>query len=485
MIENKVGFKEIHEKLWEARNEEIKHLWQRSVILATFLTVLITVYLAFAGSVLEASFPCKSEQDGIMICISISSCSDDCNDWLNLLILDFLSIAGFAFSVLWICMARGSKLSYERIERGINLAYDGGFWDEDMEPAISKDFIDNLWNFGDHNYIPMHGSLPDPDYSFRFFSVEGSKLSLSKINILIGYIFLFVWMLSVIINPFIAGASSWWFYIISYLVSAAFMILFALFLFRKATSDGYNDSRLLKLLKDAEKASPFVSGNLKNEYIEWVIVSGDEEVRKHIKAVFKNYNARCGYKLTHSLIDRLLALLDSPSDTNELETVIKAFENDSFLRNMLETAIMYRTKIPAAFQHVWIGPDIHIEINNDKSFFSLRNGEDPDDLTVVPSSEVRTENTVHLFADNMWSRIESIKENNESGFKDAFDNSSVIYLLGEKIDGSRFCIKLSFLDSLYSDITATKGSKMNVEFSCIDGAKKLSTSSYIVNKVED
>ena len=146
---------------------------------------------------------------------------------------------------------------------------------------------------------------------------------------------------------------------------------------------------------------------------------------------------------------------------------------------------MYRTKIPAAFQHVWIGPDIHIEINNDKSFFSLRNGEDPEDLSVVPSSEVRTENTVHLFADNMWSKIESIDKNKESGFKDAFDNPSVIYLLGEKLNGSRSCIKLSLQDSLYSDITATKGSKMNVEFSCIDRAKKLSTSSYIVNKVED
>ena len=71
------------------------------------------------------------------------------------------------------------------------------------------------------------------------------------------------------------------------------------------------------------------------------------------------------------------------------------------------------------------------------------------------------------------------------GFKDAFDNPSVIYLLGEKLNGSRSCIKLSLQDSLYSDITATKGSKMNVEFSCIDRAKKLSTSSYIVNKVED
>ena len=43
---DKVSHGGIHEKLWTARDFEINHLWQKSIFLATFITLTFTLYFS-------------------------------------------------------------------------------------------------------------------------------------------------------------------------------------------------------------------------------------------------------------------------------------------------------------------------------------------------------------------------------------------------------------------------------------------------------
>ena len=49
------------------------------------------------------------------------------DDQIHLIVLNVICLFGYSFTVLWICMARGSKYMYERLEGGINKAYESGF----------------------------------------------------------------------------------------------------------------------------------------------------------------------------------------------------------------------------------------------------------------------------------------------------------------------------------------------------------------------
>ena len=504
-----VGRKEIHDKLWEARNEEINHLWQRSIFLAAFLTVLITVYFTFAGSVLSDGKEITGSISGAETYhIDISyespeeidnedgkSLYDSLKEFISnreLLILDALSIVGFSFSVLWICMARGSKLSYERIEEGINKAYEDGFFDEELSNAIKKDFIENLFAFGDYTYTPMHGSLPDPDYSFRYFAVEGSKHSLSKVNILIGYVFMALWIMTAVANPFIVDGGM---LVSSYLISGILMVIVFKLLFRFSVSDGYKDRKVLKLLRRAEQYFGLDPEAFQYGYIAWVLrgpVDSSSDVlstRTHVENVFRTYLGRCGDKLTRGRIEELLFYIADSSDSrrshSNLFTAIKAFENDSFLQNMLETAIMYREEIPENFIGTWRksgGTEITISAKS----ISLLNGRGRLNLNIVSDDMEHSQNFAHLFADNMWVMIRSLnpyssQEERISSFITCFENPSTIYLISEEHDGSKFYIKLSFPDSLAMDLVSNGKPRMDVEV-CRISEGNLFSYSYAVHR---
>ena len=486
-----VGRKEIHDKLWEARNEEINHLWQRSIFLAAFLTVLITVYFTFAGSVLSDSAykitnTASLSSEGPQIEIALENTVYE--KYRNLLILDILSVVGFSFSVLWICMARGSKLSYERIEEGINKAYEGGFFDEELSNAIKKDFIENLFAFGDYTYTPMHGSLPDPDYSFRYFAVEGSKHSLSKVNILIGYVFMALWIMTAVANPFIVDTGM---FVPSYLFSGIWMVIVFKFLFKCSASDGYGTFRIQRVIRKAErgKLSAILRylhimktddaylnpQKLQDEYIASVLSAQrliSWHTKEHAMKVFEKYSARCGHKLTYPLIKNLI---DEMKSNNVEVSLVRAFENDSFLKNMLETAIMYRTEIPLNFRGRWICRKNNLTISLSRYSFTI------DRLNVIAQdySLNHIGGSFLLFADNMWHRIRS----GSWSFEDCFLRSSVIHLLTEESDGAKLYIKLSLPDSLSSDIASSAVERMDAEVCRIDNSGTLSSNSFVFYRV--
>ncbi len=168
MDEKYVTKHDLYEKLWASRDFEINHLWQRSIFLATFIVALFTIYF----SVLNNFTSSKSVSEDIKIELvkstesyegyaiaqdekSVLVVKDDRDESLiakpcfQLIALDVICLFGFLFSVLWICMAKGSKYMYERHERGIEAAYDKGSFDNELQREIDIEFYEVLWNLGD------------------------------------------------------------------------------------------------------------------------------------------------------------------------------------------------------------------------------------------------------------------------------------------------------------------------------------------------
>ena len=363
-----------------------------------------------------------------------------------------------------------------------------------MKEAIQVDFINDLWNFGDSSFTPMHGSLPDPDYSFRYFAIEGSKFSLSKVNILIGYIFLFVWICTVIINPLIVDSS-----LLCALISSAasFFIMFIIFpvFFCLSASDGYRSMRVINTIRRNKKARRNYPGDLKFRYIIWLLKSSEalevKRTRGHVNEIFQTYKNICGHRHTLILITKFLGYLDNKSKSSN---IVEVFENDSFLKNMLEIAIMYRTMVPDRYIGKWSDADGRIVASIESGRVLLIIREETGimeriDLSVVSSNVNRSYNNAHLFADNMWARIGSIDNYADDNsrierFETLFSNPSAIHLLSEKSNGDRIYIKLSFHDSLLAEMTGGNDDQMNIVVCNIDTSGKLSWKDYRLFRTE-
>lgn len=90
--DGKVTPKDLYKEVWEGRNFEISNLWQRSVFLAVFTLAIAAAY----GEVLaKMIFP-----EDNSICVTSTQ---HLAAW-------GLCCLGLIFSMLWIMMAKGSKL---------------------------------------------------------------------------------------------------------------------------------------------------------------------------------------------------------------------------------------------------------------------------------------------------------------------------------------------------------------------------------------
>lgn len=147
------------DRLYKCRDMEIRNLWQRSIFLATFLVLCYTAYGTLIKDVLCSGctikdFPC-----------------------LNLVLI-FISLVGILMSILWICMAKGSKA-----------------WQEVYEDAIGKYEEEYLSGDIPENYR-SNKLKGDPSKRDRcLLSVNGGPYSPSKINIVIGQLSFTIWIL--------------------------------------------------------------------------------------------------------------------------------------------------------------------------------------------------------------------------------------------------------------------------------------------------
>lgn len=160
----KISPEQVYTEIWECRNFEIDHLWQRSVFLAVFLLAIAGGY----GSVVkEMLFP---EASFVV-------------DFRHHLLAYGLCWLGIVFSILWVMMAKGSKHSFEQYEAAI-------CW---FLHSSSADYGAELTEKG----MPYYGNLPklSPERTNEnIFSPLAGNYSVSKVNCMIGIISLYAWM---------------------------------------------------------------------------------------------------------------------------------------------------------------------------------------------------------------------------------------------------------------------------------------------------
>lgn len=161
--DGKFSDKDLYQHLWEGRNIELSHFWQRSI----FLTGIFVVLLSSYGKVV---FTMYFPEEGIVDTSSIQH-----------LIAWGLSFLCLVFSILWIMMSKGSKYYYERYEESLNALFE--------KSSLLNNTTENM---------PRHGKLDYPlgdRYSDSLFSTNAGGYSVSKVNITIGIIGVFVFLL--------------------------------------------------------------------------------------------------------------------------------------------------------------------------------------------------------------------------------------------------------------------------------------------------
>lgn len=161
---NKVTLKEVRETFYHLRDFEISNLWQRSVFLTAFLVLLFTGYGYVVSSMLK-------------------------NEFVNILIFSEIccgiGLAGFAFSIIWIMMAKGSKAWYEIYERRISDI------EKENELGIPEKYR-------------MGSDMRPWSLDSNIFTKKAGKYSVSKLNIIIGIILLLIWFFVCVIHYIIA-----------------------------------------------------------------------------------------------------------------------------------------------------------------------------------------------------------------------------------------------------------------------------------------
>jgi bacitracin transport system permease protein len=157
MSEDYVKLKEIRQDFYKLRNFEISNLWQRSIFLFSMILLLFTGYGNLVFKLLE-----KNE-----------------NTLLIHELCCFVALLGFVFSLIWIMMAKGSKAWFEVYEKKIT----------SIEEILQ---INEIWRMGSR--CTPH-ELDD-----NLLKRNAGPYSVSKLNIFIGQILVFVWLLIVIIH---------------------------------------------------------------------------------------------------------------------------------------------------------------------------------------------------------------------------------------------------------------------------------------------
>ena len=160
----KQDLQEIRKELYQLRTFEIQNLWQRSIFLVTFIVILLTGY-GYLIEKLLFEYDKWGTANGLRLIITHVVCAT-------------LSLLGSIFSVIWIMMAKGSKAWYEIHERRIR--------------KIEKEL-----QFP-HKYRMRPGAPWNIDDSL--FSCEPGSYSVSRINIILGQILLFVWRIACYIH---------------------------------------------------------------------------------------------------------------------------------------------------------------------------------------------------------------------------------------------------------------------------------------------
>ena len=254
---SKLGYKDVYERLWEGRDFEINHLWQRSIFLATFLVMIFTAYcglwVAVIGAVSEEDlipFPSVEIETRIDVDGLYYSERIDGNKSLDVIGMlknsggisaGFIVISslGALFSLLWVFMTKGSKYWYERHESALDYIYRKSALYEDSFNAewIKEEFESRIeWRMTSHT--PIQGHLPECKWNQSIYSVDGAAFSMSKVNIVIGQIFFIFWFCASMFHIVVSVMRLKCFTVISIVIAVLFAWFWIVVLLKRKVAGG-------------------------------------------------------------------------------------------------------------------------------------------------------------------------------------------------------------------------------------------------------
>lgn len=155
---------------------EITNLWQRSIFLAVFLTLTLSGYGILASNLFSNNVFIE----------------------LNYKILHGAAVAigllGFTLSVIWVLMAKGSKAWYEVYAKAIS----------DFEEEFKHELgIPQIYLMGKVDFLDKDMEKKDDDGFYcnkKISNIDSGAYSVSKLNILIGWVFLITWSVVIILH---------------------------------------------------------------------------------------------------------------------------------------------------------------------------------------------------------------------------------------------------------------------------------------------
>lgn len=170
---------EVWKRLWQSRDFELQHFWQRSIFLTAFLVLGFTAYGSFQGVFLGKFFENKIVLDSEKVTIDSDKISLDSKkvatdkdkihlDSMKFMIYNLISIflccVNAVLSILWIMMTKGSKNAYE--------VYENALESNDIHYGLKKAYIKL-----DSNKSATNSCI---------LSTKAYRYSVSQINIFLG-----------------------------------------------------------------------------------------------------------------------------------------------------------------------------------------------------------------------------------------------------------------------------------------------------------
>lgn len=231
----KLNAVDLYNELWKGRDFEINALWQRSVFLGAFMLAILAGFITVIAKL--SDIPDKiyfKDFFNNFYFVNNSTYS------FYIYILFVISSVGLLFSVLWICMAKGSKYWYECYESSIDSIFKNKKWkkkvftnemislwmgddlaynrflknfNDDINKVINSAKDQNLKSWHRRNIIdtikyykseksklvfPYHGHLSEHENSKFILNTKGGRYSPSRVNIAIGQVFGFFWIVMIV-----------------------------------------------------------------------------------------------------------------------------------------------------------------------------------------------------------------------------------------------------------------------------------------------
>ena len=232
-------------------------------------------------------------------------------------------------------------------------------FDKDLQREIDIESYEVLWDLGDYTYIPRHGALPLSDYDYRIFHYNGAKYSSSKINISIGYIFAVAWSALSILNGIIYSNDCKCINFVCITFGVLGLEVFFAFLLAYSILSDNSLSRWSFFWLTVRNVLSLY--NPDNEQIKWIqqFIKSKRNNDPYSSIILHIRNALNHYmNISDSRLERIIlnSLVKELKTGRVKRKILRRMKSNEAIRNIFETALMYRDSFSGLFRYEWIDP---------------------------------------------------------------------------------------------------------------------------------